>query len=188
MHELTSFVARLTSHRAAVTCAIRIHYVAFSPQPGDVLFDNVYWTIWTVVECNTAIIAASVPAIIPLIKRVNEVINGLSVWRSSDTGSHRKKTSPDKRRDIEKGIYRSENAANQVQHESSVQPHFLPSSAEQASNTNMEAISIPEEVELEDEGVTHMYAAANLAISRHHPRRCSNTFLFAIRPTAWGIP
>jgi hypothetical protein len=109
MHELTSFVAWLTSHRAAVTCAIRIHYVAISTDHGDVLFDTVYWTIWTVVECNTAIIAASIPAIIPLIKRVNEVMNGISGWCSSDTGSHGEETCQDKRRDIE-GIYRSENA------------------------------------------------------------------------------
>jgi hypothetical protein len=135
MHELTSFVAWLTSHRAAVTCAIRIHYVAISTDHGDVLFDTVYWTIWTVVECNTAIIAASIPAIIPLIKRVNEVMNGISGWCRSDTGSDGEETCQDKRRDIE-GIYRSENAENRVQHESSVQPHFLPPSAEQVSNTN----------------------------------------------------
>lgn len=182
MHELTSFIAWLISHRAAVTCAIRIHYIAFSTYAGDVLFDTVYWTIWTVVECNTAIIAASVPAILPLIKRLNEVISRIS--GCCGAGSFAEEKSRDKRQDIEKGFCRFENAENGVQHESSIQLHFIASSAEQASHTNIETTSMPEEVELQDEDIARMYATASLAISRHYPRRYSDTFLYASRPTA----
>lgn len=184
MHELACSMVWLTSRRAAVTCAIRVYYVAFPSHTGDFLSNAVYWTIWTVVECNIAIIAASVPAIIPLIKKANTVINGISGPSSSDTGNHAEEKAQDNRRDIEKGVYQSESAKNRVWHESSTRSHLLFQNAEQVSKTNMEATSISEEVEPENEDVAHMYATACLTISRHHPRRYSDTFLYTTRTSA----
>jgi hypothetical protein len=46
---------------------------------GYTLFDSVPWTIWTAVECNIAITAASVPNIIPLIKKFHAIRKGAAI-------------------------------------------------------------------------------------------------------------
>ncbi len=62
---------------------MRIHYLAPSTLTGDALFDSIPWTIWTTIECNIAIIAASLPSIIPLLKKLHALRKG------ANTSSHK---------------------------------------------------------------------------------------------------
>ena len=59
----------LTTYSAAVASIVKIHYISMCSLTEDLLYDYSNLTIWTVVECNVSIIAASLPCVRPLVKK-----------------------------------------------------------------------------------------------------------------------
>jgi hypothetical protein len=84
---------------------------------GDDLFDSIPWIIWPAVECNIAIIAASVPSIIPLLKKF------YALWKGKITNPQER--SHNTMQDIEHGNQKHSRTENSAVRKGSMQQGLL---------------------------------------------------------------
>jgi hypothetical protein len=146
--------------RAAAACAIKVHYLSPTTMTGDVLFDSINWTIWTVVECNIAIIAASVPSIVPLIKKIN--------------GKVGKQPRPNVMRDFEKSLPHVPTVDPTKRRTLSMQQALLNDGQKELARKEKDEKIIAgarevSEDEMDEEDISQMYAAATRTILKAPP-------------------
>jgi hypothetical protein len=150
-------------NRAAAACAFRIHYLSPATQSGDLLFDSVMTTMGTAVECNIAIIAASVPSVIPLIKKCRELTrkgtNHITVGRShTATG------------DVELGSKPSPGTDSSMQRKDSMQQGLIDSERIVSRRDVIPSIRMKDEglslPDTDDEDISQLYANASRNITK----------------------
>lgn len=169
--------------RAAAACAARMWFLAPKRQTGDRLYDTVNETIWYAVECNIGIIAASVPAILPLIRKTWKRIKGVEDETERTVKSFANKTSLEQR-DLEQGNrMQPRGKIGGTIRKTSIHTHRLSIGGRHMSLTSVESTQVQMEIDLMDEeDVTEMYASASRAIARRHaPFRRSDTFIYTTK-------
>jgi hypothetical protein len=131
---------------------------------GDPLFDSIPWTIWTAVECNIAIIAASVPSVIPLFKKFHALKKG--------TNKSSQKRNRTETQDIEQGDQKYSGTKTSTFRKSSMQQGLLVDSDRDVTKRDMTPkIKIEDEESSspdsdDDEDISQMYANASRSISK----------------------
>jgi len=131
---------------------------------GDPLFDSIPWTIWAAVECNIAITAASVPSVIPLLKKFHAVKKG--------TNKSPQKRSRTEMQDIEQGNQKHSGTKTNTLRKSSMQQGLLVDSDRDVTKREIiPKIKIEDEESSppdsdDDEDISQMYANASRNISK----------------------
>jgi hypothetical protein len=136
---------------------------------GDTLFDSIPWTIWTAVECNIAITAASVPSIIPLIKKFRALRKG-----ENTNSQERSRTAT---QDIEQGNQSYAGTEVSTLRKGWMQRGLLIDGDGDVRKRDMISKIRIDEEELppldsdDDEGISQMYANASRHISKRTTTR-----------------